>query len=420
MEQYEDQKRLCAAAGIAARPAGAASGAARNEAVARIADRILSDSAAILEVNRLDIENAGESLPKPVVERFRLDESKINALCDSLLGLMHLPDPVGAGERIVKPSGTAVTRIRVPLGTVAFICGCRPELVVRAAALAVRTGNAAVICGGLESAGTDAALIASIRQALNGSAYDPAALLYIDPVLAGMPETLAAMSGVIDLIIHFGDRDEVNSLSGRATVPVIASGQGNCHIYIDAQCDIARAVRASVSAAFPRRGTGNTASVLLVHKEAAPAFLPSLRRAAQTFRPEYRACPEAREFLPEAVPAVRGDWSADNSRDSDILAVKVVESLDEAVTHINTYGTGHCDAIMTASTESAGRFLRGVDSRSVCVNSATRLYDDAAAAMLYGVPSQHRRLPSGQGLEMLTTEKYIITGADIGESAVKP
>ncbi|MBQ9080400.1 MAG: aldehyde dehydrogenase family protein [Clostridia bacterium] len=399
MEQYEDIRMRCDAARAAARRAAEASARSRGAAIKAIADRLLSDSELILDANRHDIEAAQGQLAEHMIERLHLDETRIGNLCDELLALAAAPDPLGMGTFGTRPSGLEIARRRVPLGAIAFVYDCRPELAVRAVAMCIKTANAAIISPSYASVNTDAALVDIMCDALEGSAYPHDAVCYIDPTLADVPEMLGRMRGSVDLIVCGGERGLRDKLA-EGTVPVMMAGNGISHIYIDESCDVQAAVKATVRSIYPRNVETSGSVVVLVHKRAAQDYLGAMYRSMQPYHPEYRACPASREYLSEAIPAVRDDWSAQHENTSNTIAVRVVESMDEAIAHINTYGTAHADAIMTTHMGRSKKFVREVDSTTVCVNAALKMSDTVGAGGIL----------AGVELEALTGEKCIISG----------
>ena len=420
MERAEQLKAICTEAKNAAEASAAIPAKRRNEVLELIADRLLSDTEAILEANRIDCEALeSEDMPaddterrlrRRLVGRLRLDEGRIGALCDSLLELSRLPDPIGNGDIQLRPSGIEVRRMRVPLGCVAFTYDARPDLTLFAPAICLKTRNAAVLSGGEHSYNTDIAIINSIHSVLEASGFDPASITYIDPIYRDASSVLSTLRGTVDLLIPYGERRELIPIYENAHVPVIETGLGNCHIYIDSPCDISHAVKLTINSKCARTPDASSIETILVHADAAGEFLPALRRAATPHRIEFRGCPATREYLPEAIPAVRSDWSAEFN--NNILAVKVVGSIDEAIDHIGVYGTGNCETIITSSLSNSRRFSADVDAAAIYVNAAVRPSKDGelGAGISLGVSTQKYHVRGPLGLEALTTEKYVVSG----------
>lgn len=396
MERYQEIKERCEAARGAARAAAAASGEARAHAITGIVRRLVSDRDGILEANRRDVDLAQGQLPEAAIARLTLDEGKLAQLCDRLLSVAAAPDPLGTVSSELRPTGFEVAVKRAPLGAVAFAYDCRPQLTALAVAVCVKTANAALLSSCYATANTDGAILRSVRDALREGPYSPDGIAYIDPLHLGSAEMLSRMKGTVDLMVVCGGL----ALGEEGGVPLVRTGGRVCHVYIDKQCDLPASVRRTVKSLYPG-GEQEGRVVVLVHKDAAEDFLPALRMAVNQYHPELRGCPVTREYLEDAIPAVRGDWSGADAGETNILAVRVVESMEMAVSHVNTYGTAHSDAIMTSHIQRAKCFERQVDSRVVWVNAPLRgsvLSDSASAAL--GLT----------GLHALTRQKYVVSG----------
>lgn len=396
MERYQEIKERCEAARGAARAAAAASGEARAHAITGIVRRLVSDRDGILEANRRDVDLAQGQLSEAAIARLTLDEGKLAQLCDRLLSVAAAPDPLGTVSSELRPTGFEVAVKRAPLGAVAFAYDCRPRLTALAVAVCVKTANAALLSSCYATANTDGAILRSVRDALREGPYSPDGIAYIDPLHLGSAEMLSRMKGTVDLMVVCGGL----ALGEEGGVPLARTGGRVCHVYIDKQCDLPASVRRTVKSLYPG-GEQEGRVVVLVHKDAAEDFLPALRMAVNQYHPELRGCPVTREYLEDAIPAVRGDWSGADAGETNILAVRVVESMEMAVSHVNTYGTAHSDAIMTSHIQRAKCFERQVDSRVVWVNAPLRgsvLSDSASAAL--GLT----------GLHALTRQKYVVSG----------
>lgn len=419
-ERSEQLKSICNEAKAAAEASAAIPAKRRNEVLELIADRLLSDTENILEANHIDCDALdSEDLPTDDVERrlrrrlvtrLRLDEGRIGILCDSLLELSRLPDPIGNGDIQLRPSGIEVRRMRVPLGCVAFTYDARPDLTLFAPAICLKTRNAAILSGGEHSYNTDIAIVNSIHSVLEASGFSTALVSYVDPIYRDAASLLSEFRGTVDLLIPYGERRDLMPIYKKSHVPVIETGLGNCHIYIDSPCDISHAVKLTISSKCARNPDASSVETILVHADAAGEFLPALRRAATPHRIEFRGCPVTREYLPEAIPAVRSDWSAEFN--NNILAIKVVNSIDEAIDHIGLYGTGNCETIITSSLSNSRRFSIEVDAAAIYVNAALRPSKDSGlgAGISLGVSTQKYHTRGPLGLEALTTEKYIVSG----------
>lgn len=397
MERYQEIKERCEAARVAARAAAAASGEGRAEAITGIVRRLVADRDRILEANRRDVERSQGQLSDAALARLTLDEGKLAQLCDRLLSVAAAPDPLGTVSSELRPTGFEVAVKRAPLGAVAFVYDCRPQLTALAAAVCIKTANAALLSSCYATVNTDGALLRSVREALRESVYSPEGIAYIDPLHLGAAEMLSRMKGTVDMMVVSGGL----AVAEEGGVPLIRAGGRVCHVYIDKQCDLPASVRRTVKSLYPGGSEPEGRVVVLVHKDAAEDFLPALRMAVKQYHPELRGCPVTREYLEDAIPAVRGDWSGSPESEANILAVRVVESMEMAVSHVNTYGTAHSDAIMTSHIQRAKCFEREVDSRVVWVNAPLRgsVLSDSASAALGLV-----------GLHALTRQKYVVSG----------
>lgn len=397
MDQYQDIKAGCDSAREAAKNAALQAGAERDAAIRIIADRLLSEGDSILEANRRDAELAEGQLAPRMIERMRLDETGLGLLCHRLLTLASAPDPLGGEVTEGRMHRYETTVKRVPLGAVAFAYDCRPQVTALAVAACIKTANAALLAPGFATSGTDAAIIKVIRAALRDSAYSPEGVVYIDPLHKNVPEILSKMTGTVDLLV-LNDGALADSGCG---VPVIDTGRRVGHVYIDKTCDIPLAVRMTVKSLYPPEGAREGAAVVLVHGDAVADFLPALGLAVQPYHPELRGCPVTREYLEDAIPAVRGDWVTVHGPGANVLPLRVVESMEQAIVHINTYSTAHADAIMTRSVRRARQFEHMVDSRVVCVN--TPLCCDVLSDGVTAVPGI-------EDLRALTRKKYLVGG----------
>ena len=399
MDQYSDIKVGCEAVRRAAREAAGQTANARNAAIRSIADRILSEGDAILDANSRDTDLAEGQLPTHMLRRLRLDETKLGLLCHRLLSLASEPDPLEDKTANTCLPELEVAVRRAPLGAVAFVYECRPELTALAVAACVKTGNAALLCSGFATSETDAAILKAVRSALRDSAYPPEAVGYIDPLHSSVPDALCKMRGAVDLLVL---KDGQLSDDVGECVPVVRSTGGVSHVYIDKACDIPLAVRTTVRTLYcdDERGENEDTSVVLVHHDAAAEFFEALQIAVHPYSPEMRGCPVTREYLADAIPASRGDWTALQDSGANVLTVRVVESMEQATAHVNLYGTAGIDAIMTCNKARAALFESMTDSRTVCVNvpPLRSVVSDGVSAAL-GI----------EGLTALTRKKYLVS-----------
>jgi glutamate-5-semialdehyde dehydrogenase len=408
---------VCRTARDASRAMAALDSDTKNAALHAIADALQERTPEILEANARDVEAGRENaLSSALLDRLMLDERRVRGMADGVRTIAALPDPVGEvidGFRL--PNGLDVRKVRVPLGVIAVVYEARPNVTVDAAALCLKSGNAIVLRGSSSAAHSNAAL-ASIAAEAATRAGAPAGAIVL--VAGGGREELAELAtqtGVVDLIIPRGGEGLKAALKGVATVPVIYAASGNCHVYVDRSADLAAAERIIVNAKTQRPGVCNAAETLLVHADAAPAFLPgalgTLREAGVELRVDGRARALAgNELAPTLNEATDEDW--DTEFLALVLAVKVVDSTAEAIDHINAHGSGHSEAIVTADVASARAFELGVDAACVYVNASTRFTDGGEFGMGAEIGNSTQKLHARGpiALRELCTFKYVVHG----------
>jgi glutamate-5-semialdehyde dehydrogenase len=389
----------------------------RDAALLAIADGLEARVDEILEANERDLEAGREAgVPAPLLDRLALSRERVSAIAQGARDIAALRDPVGEvieGWRL--PNGLDVSKVRVPLGVVAIVYEARPNVTIDCAALAIKSGNAIVLRGSSSAVNSNAILGAIAGQAAAEAGVPEGA---IGVISGGEREELAELAtreGLVDLIIPRGGEGLKNALKAVATVPVIYAASGNCHVYVDATANLDDAEKIILNAKLQRPGTCNAAETLLVHRDAAPAFLPralkALREAGVELRVDGRTRTLAGDLGPTLGEASEDDW--DTEFHALILAVGVVDSVEEAIEHINVHGSGHSDAILTHDTEAARAFTRGVDSACVYVNASTRFTDGGeygmGAEMGNSTQKLHARGPIG--VRELCTYKYVVEGS---------
>ncbi len=402
---------ICRAAKAASRTYGSTGTAEKNALLSAMADRLTADCAAILDANAADLAAAAENgVPTPMLDRLKLDERRLAGICTALREVAALPDPIGSGETTVRPNGLVIHHVRAPLGCVAMIYEARPNVTVDAAALCLKTGNAVVLRGGKEAIRSSTALVASMKAALAEQGYSPDLIGLITMTDRAGATALMQMRDYVDVLIPRGSKGLIRSVVENAHVPVIETGAGNCHLYVDAAADLALALKVAVNAKCSRPAVCNAIETLLCHRDAAAAFLPMLAEACAPYQVEFRGDAAACAAIPHAVPADESDW--DTEYDDYILAVKVVDSLDEAMAHIARYSTGHSEAIITEDLSAARRFRAEVDAAAVYVNASTRFTDggEFGFGAEIGISTQKLHARGPMGLFALTTDKYLIDG----------
>ncbi|NLK39620.1 MAG: glutamate-5-semialdehyde dehydrogenase [Clostridiales bacterium] len=411
-ELYNYVEGICAATKAAAFSIAQAGTQRKNAVLKRIAQLIIDKTADILEANEKDIQNAGQNgVPVTMIDRLRLNEERLAAISASLVELCGLPDPIGSGERWVRPNGLGISCVRVPIGVIAIIYEARPNVTVDAAALCIKTGNAVVLRGGKEALNTNTVLVSVMREALAAEGINPDVLSFIDRTEREGANILMSMRQHIDVLIPRGGAGLIRAVVENAKMPVIETGAGNCHLYVDEFADIEMAVRVAQNAKVSRPSVCNAIETLLVHSAAADAFLPKFADSVAPYNVEIRGCRRTCAIIPEAKTADETDYATEYN--DYILAVRIVDSIDEAISHINKYNTKHSDGIITASLDNAQKFKQEVDAAAVYVNASTRFTDggEFGFGAEIGISTQKLHARGPMGLRALTTEKYLIDGS---------
>ena len=407
---FEKVKGICAAAKRASRSYANTPTGKKNRLLLDIAEGLREDAASIFEANKLDTDAAREAgISASMLDRLTLGSDRLEAICASLAEVAALPDPIGAGTKTTRPNGLEISCVRAPIGTVAIIYEARPNVTVDAAALCLKTGNAVVLRGGKEAINTNTALVACMRRVIAKCGYDPDILCLIDETDRKSSVALMNMRGYIDVLIPRGGKGLIRSVVENARVPVIETGAGNCHIYIDDSADLDMALSVTVNAKCSRPSVCNAIETLLVHKSVSEKFLPMIEEAGKKYALELRGCERTRAVI-DCKPADESDWETEYN--DYILAVRVVDSVDDAIEHITKYSTGHSEAIITESLGVADKFTKSIDAAAVYVNASTRFTDggEFGFGAEIGISTQKLHARGPMGLAALTTDKYIING----------
>jgi glutamate-5-semialdehyde dehydrogenase len=409
IQEVEDKGR---AAKIAARTLATAGTDAKNAALRAMADALGANQSAIIDANSRDLADARDKGMTPhLVERLTLNAKRIGEMQTGLAQVAALPDPIGivlSGWR--RPNGLQITKTRVPLGVIGIIYESRPNVTVDAAALCLKSGNAALLRGGSEAIHSNIALANILQEALETAGLPRTSIQLIQSTDRAAARRLMTLNGFVDCLIPRGGASLIKTVVENATVPVIETGTGNCHVYVDKSADFAMAAEITLNAKVQRPSVCNSAETLLVHSQIAPEFLKFIGPQLKEAGVEVRADTRTKSYLPDAVPAAEEDWYTEYN--ALILAVKVVDSLEEAVNHINTYGTQHSEAIITEDYAAAQLFTDGVDCAAVYVNASTRFTDgfEFGFGAEIGISNQKLHARGPMGLEELTTYKYIVRG----------
>ena len=411
MELYDEIKLLCQGAREASIGMALADTEKKNDILLGIAKEMRARASEIVEQNKLDLDAAEENgVTLAMIDRLTLNISRIEGIADSLENVASLDDPVGKSESWSRPSGLDIKRVRVPLGVVGIIYEARPNVTVDSAALCLKTGNAVVLRGGKEAINTNKALVSLMKDVLKDKGFDPNAVQLIESTERESANILMTMRGYIDVLIPRGGKGLINSVVENAKVPVIETGAGNCHIYIDDSADMDMAVKVAVNAKCSRPSVCNAVETVLVHAGVAAKFLPAFAKAVDIYKVEIRGCARTKVLIPDALEADEEDYRTEYN--DYIVAVKVVDTFTDAITHINRYSTGHSEAIITETAENAERFCREINSAAVYVNASTRFTDggEFGFGAEIGISTQKLHVRGPMGLSALTTEKYLIKG----------
>jgi glutamate-5-semialdehyde dehydrogenase len=406
-------EELCRAARAAARAMALAATPAKNDALRRAAGGLRSATEALLVANRDDVARArAADLSAAVIDRLTLTPARIEAMAAGLEEIAALADPVG--ETIAqwrRPNGLEIGQVRVPLGVVGIVYESRPNVTADAAGLCLKAGNAAVLRGGSEAAASNGAIADVLAAAVAATGLPAAAVQVVREPGREAVRVLLRQARYIDVIIPRGGESLIRAVTEESTIPVIQHFAGVCTTYVDAGADLAMAERICWNAKVQRPGVCNAMENMLVHRDVAERFLPAMLARFRAGGVELRGCERTRALVPGVAAATEADWSTEYL--DLVLAVKVVDSLDAAIDFINTYGSGHSDAIVTAHYPSARRFLQAVDAATVYVNASTRFTDgfEFGFGAEVGISTNRLHARGPMGLRELTTYKYVIQGS---------
>ncbi|MFC2502692.1 MAG: glutamate-5-semialdehyde dehydrogenase [Cardiobacterium sp.] len=393
-----------------------ADSATKNRALAAMADALLAQQDAILAANQSDMTAAAAHLSPAMLDRLRLDAVRLAAMADGIRALIPLPDPVGTTlERRTLANGLIIEKTRVPLGVIGIIYESRPNVTSDAAALALKSGNAVVLRSGKEAWHSAAAIVAALKSALGGD-ISPDCIQLVSDTSRASAQALMQARGYLDLLIPRGGAGLIRAVVENAHVPVIETGTGICHVYIDRDADLDMALNIIDNAKTSRPSVCNAAEVCLVQRDIAAAFLPQLQQRLVAARQAQGLVPVELRLDAAALALIDGTPAADSDFDSEfsdyILAVKIVDSVAAAVAHIEAHGTHHSDAIVTNNTAAADYFAAHVDSAAVYINASTRFTDGGEFGLgcEMGISTQKLHARGPMGLEEMTTYKYIVQG----------
>ena len=384
----------------------------KNKVLLRVADLLKEDTEQLLKANTADLKQAAEmNLKGAIVERLSLSPEKIEGIAEGLREIAQLDDPIGEIEEMKKrPNGLLIGKKRVPLGVVGVIYESRPNVTADVAGLCIKTGNVCVLRGGKEAFQSNRALVKIFHKALKEKNLDPHMVQLVQDTSRESAVAMMRLNDYLDILIPRGGAGLIQTVVENSTVPVIETGVGNCHIYVDEAADLEKAVRIVYNAKTHRPGVCNAAESLLVHKDVAIDVLPAIGTNLAKAGVEIRGDKGTRALVPRAIPAREEDWGTEYL--DLIISSKIVASLEEAVDHINTYGSQHSESIVTENYSHAQYFLDRVDAAAVYVNASTRFTDgfEFGYGAEIGISTQKLHARGPMGLRELTTNKYVIYG----------
>ena len=384
----------------------------KNRTLETVAQALTDHTEEILKANALDVENGKKNqMPEGLIDRLMLNADRIGGMADGLRQLVGLEDPIGEVTGMKKrPNGLLIGQKRVPLGVIGIIYEARPNVTSDAFGLCFKTGNVVILKGGSDAIHSNTAIVKCIREALVSAGITENAIQLIEDTSRETAAEIMKMNQYVDVLIPRGGRGLIRAVVNQSTIPVIETGTGNCHIYVDETADLQMAADIVINAKTQRVGVCNACESLLVNRRVKDEFLPVLAERLKEKHVEVRADKDAGELMPGAVPATEEDWGTEYL--DYILSVKVVDSVEEAIAHINRYNTKHSEAIITNDYVHAQKFLDEVDAAAVYVNASTRFTDgnEFGFGAEIGISTQKLHARGPMGLLALTTTKYIIYG----------
>lgn len=384
----------------------------KNAALEKIADALIKNSAEILAANKTDIENAEKKgTRKAMIDRLTLTDARIADMAEGVRQVAALDDPIGKIiDEWERPNGLKIAKKRVPIGVIGIIYEARPNVTVDAAVLCLKSSNAVILRGGSEAISSNKAIMKIMQDAAYSAGIPEGSMNIVEDTSRATATELMKMNGYIDLLIPRGSAGLIRSVVENATVPVIETGAGNCHIYVDGDCAFDMAIKICENARVSRPSVCNSAETFLIDKKIANEFLPKLAKVLKDDHVEIRGCDECRKICPDINAATPEDWSTEYN--DYIVSIKIVDGVKEAIKHINIYNTKHSDAIVTNNSAHAEMFLNEVDAAAVYVNASTRFTDgfEFGFGAEIGISTQKIHARGPMGLEQLTSIKYVIHG----------
>ena len=386
--------------------------AKKNQVLEAVADSLVADSKALLTANAIDVENGWKNqMPEGLVDRLMLTEARIASMAEGLRQVAALEDPIGEVTGMKKrPNGLLIGQKRVPLGVIGIIYEARPNVTADAFALCFKTGNVVILKGGSDAIHSNTAIVDCIRRTLDENGITKDAIQLISDTSRETAGEFMKMNEYVDVLIPRGGKGLIKAVVNNSTIPVIETGTGNCHIYVDESADIRMAAEIIENAKTQRMGVCNACESLVIHSGILSKALPEIVKKLKAHNVEIRGDERACTVSKEIIPASEEDWGTEYL--DSIISVKTVDSFDEAVEHINHYNTGHSEAIVTDSYQNAQEFLNQIDAAAVYVNASTRFTDgfEFGFGAEIGISTQKIHARGPMGLDALTTSKFIIYG----------
>lgn len=384
----------------------------KNQALLAVADALEAKAEYLIEENQKDIEHAKQNqMSEALIDRLTLNETRVAGMAEGIRQVVSLEDPIGTVSNMKKrPNGLMIGTKRVPIGVIGIIYESRPNVTADAFSLTFKTGNAVILRGGSDAIHSNTAITNVIRQTLEQCGVTPDAIQLVTDTSRETATKMMQMNGYIDVLIPRGGAGLIRSVVQNATVPVIETGTGNCHVYVDQYADLSMAVKIVDNAKTQRLGTCNTCESLVVHKEIAEKAVPAIVSALKAKDIEIRGDERSMQLDSYIIPATEEDWGTEYL--DRIISLKIVDDIDEAIAHINRYNTKHSEAIVTQNYHNAQKFLDEIDAAAVYVNASTRFTDgfEFGFGAEIGISTQKIHARGPMGLEALTTTKYIIYG----------
>lgn len=384
----------------------------KNKALSLMSQALIDHTDKILAGNQKDIENAKVAgMKEALIDRLMLDQKRVEAMANGLKQIVNLPDPVGeiiSGTK--RPNGLELTKVRVPFGVVGIVYESRPNVTADAAGLCLKTGNAVILRGGSDAIESNKVIVSVLKGAIQEAGLPEGTLNLIETTDREAVRGLLQLNDFVDVVIPRGSNSLIQMVLKNSTVPVIETGIGVCHVFVDESADLKMAEEITINAKTTRPGTCNTIETLLIHREVAPLFIPSALEKLHSMGVEIRGCGRTQSLFPKALEATEEDWATEYL--DFILSVRIVDTFEDAVEHITTYGTKHSEAIVTQNYERSERFLKEIDAATVYVNASTRFTDgeEFGFGAEIGISTQKLHARGPMGLTELTSYKYLVRG----------